>query len=97
MRVTRDVLFLLGGAGIIVLWTAFSRPRANQSAVAAIGDADRHLLYERTLENLKFCKTGHAGRLQEFCGQQAEFIVAFPECDEACRELSNHFASRPTR
>lgn len=48
----------------------------------------RKALYARTLSDLELC-TGPGGRLlAAHCDHQAEFILNFEECDNACKSLS---------
>jgi hypothetical protein len=53
---------------------------------------ERHALYERTLQTLQSpsCDPARNG-LKDYCRQQAEFIIKFPECDAACGELAKRF------
>ena len=87
---------LLVGASLAILWFGLACQSGDWSG-SAIRDADRHGLFERTLENLKLCQDNPRSSLGDFCRQQAEFILTFPECDEGCRELSRRFVTRPTR
>jgi hypothetical protein len=86
---------LLVGASLAIL--RFGLACQSGDVSGAIRDADRHGLYERTLENLKLCQDNLRSGLGDFCRQQAEFILTFPDCDESCRELSRRFVPHPTR
>ena len=85
------------GVVLLALWQTgrTSEPRAiRQLSVEA-----RHALYDRTLGTLRSScdsNTRPAG-LARHCREQAEFIVQFPECDDACRALASPHLERPTR
>lgn len=44
-------------------------------------------LYDRTVESLGGVCRSHPTNLEDFCRDQAELVVRFPECDAACRAL----------
>jgi len=85
---TRYVLAILAGLAALALWVAFSHQGSEHRAVAAIPAEERHVLYLRTMDNLRFCKGSTSEGLKNFCENQAEFAVNFPECDAECRALS---------
>jgi cytochrome b pre-mRNA-processing protein 3 len=59
---------------------------------------ERKALYERTRQTLlTVCSQPHGAELEDHCREQAHFILRFPECDRACRELAERFAPNPTR
>ena len=56
--------------------------------VSHLSPESRKALYARTLSDLELCN-GSEGRLVEaHCDHQAEFILNFEECDDACKALS---------
>jgi hypothetical protein len=87
-------LIVAAGALLLWIWSQQSEKRAIQ----ALPDAERNSLYRRTLEDLQsVCAVGHASDLDEHCARQARFILQFPECEEACRELARRQQRIPTR
>ena len=71
------------------LW--YVNETAELHAISELPAAERRALYERTLHTLKTscaAKTKPSG-LDEFCHEQAEFIVQFRECDRACWTVAN--------
>jgi hypothetical protein len=74
-------------AGLAGWW---ANRRAETRALLSLPAVERRALYERTLETLQSeacdAREGASG-LREYCREQAEFIVRFPECDRACSEL----------
>jgi hypothetical protein len=61
---------------------------------------ERRALYERTLQTLQSpaCDPKHGARgLHNYCRQQAEFIVEFPECDQGCADLAKRFLLNPEK
>ncbi|MCP3166112.1 hypothetical protein [Myxococcus qinghaiensis] len=56
-------------------------------AINAMSPAQREALFEETRDSFHLMCLGDAGpRLQRRCQKQAEFIMRFSECDEACRQ-----------
>jgi hypothetical protein len=82
---------------IAVMVGAIARKRAEVRAVSTIPFDDRTHLYQRLLENLRFCKANPVEHFERFCSAEAEFVATFPECDDSCQELARRFISRPTR
>lgn len=67
-------------------------------AVSQLPETDRKVLFERTMQTLgTVCKEHRDTDLDAFCREQAEAALAFPECDEACRDLARAQLGRPTR
>jgi cytochrome b pre-mRNA-processing protein 3 len=80
----------------IAVWVWFRR--AETRAVSQLPRAERRAVYARQLENLRvLCARPRDDILSERCRQQAEFILAFPECDTACQEIANRILQQPTR
>jgi hypothetical protein len=77
----------------LALW--LSSRAGEASAVRGLPAMERHALYERTLQILQSpsCDPSRSV-LKDYCGQQAEFILEFPECDAACGELAKRFLLR---
>jgi hypothetical protein len=83
-------------AAIAVLLWAW-RQGSERRAVQGLPEADRAALYRRTLDTLTTtCRPGASEGLHDFCRDQAELLLGFPECDEACRALARRFVN-PTR
>ncbi len=86
--------------------------RQLDAEIRAMPTSERRTLYARTLEILRTTCTrdadAHAADLTvlatsaistlgEHCGEQAELIRRFPECDRACRRLAERFVAQPAR
>jgi hypothetical protein len=60
--------------------------------------AQRHALYQRTLENLKtICDPAPGRSVRDFCRNQAGLALQFPECDDDCRRTARRHMSLPRR
>jgi hypothetical protein len=83
--------------GLVLVWSA--NQRSQRRAVEGLPQAERRELYERTLRTLQSpsCDPQRSKGLDDYCREQADFIVQFPECDAACAELANRHRQRPTR
>ena len=91
-------LVMFGVALLIALAVGgIMRTRAEVRAVHTLPSEERAQLYERLLENLRFCKANPGDAFERFCSAEAQFVVTFPECDSACQELARRFSPRPTR
>jgi hypothetical protein len=87
------LLCLVAFAGLS-LW---QRER-DASSVRAMPEGERKALYERTMETLRtVCSGEHASAVPDLCREQAELVVSFPECDDACREIARRHWPKPTR
>lgn len=102
MRVVRWRRFLVfGGLALVVvvliaLWTVDRR--AEERALRSLPQADRRALYERTLENVRSLCSGDARyRLEGYCRDQADLLLALPECDAGCKVLVASYRQRATR
>ncbi len=94
-RVAVNVAVVAVILGAAVFW-AIGR-NAEGVAIRQLPTAERQALYERTLSTLKTtCNpTTRPSGLERFCSRQAELIVQFPECDQACVLLAH--PAEPTR
>jgi cytochrome b pre-mRNA-processing protein 3 len=82
----------------LLLWR--SNQVEERQAIEQLAERDRRALYERTLRTLSSPSCDpekQPAGLEPFCREQAEFIVQFPECDEACRTLARPHRSKPTK
>jgi hypothetical protein len=84
-------------ATVTILWLWNSD--AERKAILNLPPSERRALYERTLRTLETtCNPqGRARGLDDFCRNQAEFIVRFPECDAACASVAEPHRSAPSR
>jgi len=94
---TRYTLFVVAALGALAVWGSISGERAEVHAVTSIPSESRQQLHGRILENLKFCKAQSNDALKRFCSAEAEFILAFPECDRECKELTRWSRPSPVR
>jgi hypothetical protein len=83
----------LGLIGAWLLWgTQPGRELNNMPA------AERKELYSRTLETLRTtCKRSTGERLSDYCRDQAEFVLHFPECDATCQRVASEYAPQAVR
>jgi hypothetical protein len=74
-------------------------PDREQAAIGGLAPQERRALYERTLSTLQSTCASSKGStgLDDFCRDQAEFIVKFPECNASCAALAGKFRGIPTR
>jgi hypothetical protein len=93
----RYVALILVAIAAVAIYASVSRERAEHRAVASIPSDVRAALYERVLENLRFCEAHPNAGLERFCEGEAEFIVSFPECGPECQGLARRFVSVPVR
>jgi cytochrome b pre-mRNA-processing protein 3 len=72
---------------------------AERKAIGRLPLSERQALYQRTLVTLRAsCDPGkRPSGLDEFCRQQAKFLIQFPECDAACTKLVRSQRREPTR
>lgn len=95
----------IAGAALVVTVLAVSTvlwlhgPDAETKAIGALSADERRTLYERTLRTLETtCDRTHRPRgLDDYCREQAEFVVKFPECDTGCEERAAGFRPLPAR
>jgi hypothetical protein len=87
-------------AGVLVLaigywwWSAGGEGRE----IRELPPAQRHALYQRTIENLKtICDPAPGRSVREFCRNQARLALEFPECDDDCRTIARRHMSLPRR
>ncbi|MBK7156953.1 MAG: hypothetical protein IPH72_35195 [Sandaracinaceae bacterium] len=74
-------------------WRAMRPSRAIEGLPAA----ERRALYDRTIESLATVCRSHQVGLADFCRDQAELVVRFPECDATCRAVADPHLPRGSR
>jgi hypothetical protein len=73
-------------------WTSAGEGRE----IRELPPAQRHGLYQRTMENLKtVCDPAPGRSVREFCRTQATLALEFPECDDDCRRTARRHLSLP--
>lgn len=98
---TREIAGALAVLGavllVLLLWRA--QQTVEHDAIRELSGPDRRALYQRTLRTLTAsCEPSkQPPGLERFCGEQAAFIVQFPECDQACLQLAKLHQHRPTK
>ena len=83
---------------LLVLWVAtiFWRQHQVRTAIIALPSSERQAAYSRALKELQsLCK--EQPDLSEHCGQEAEFALTFPQCDDECRFLAYGFLNHARR
>jgi hypothetical protein len=76
----------------------FLHDRRVQAEIAALPAVERTALYDRTLATLRTVCAGSSGpQVADYCQDPADFVVGFPDCDQACRDLARRFEPQPTK
>ena len=90
-------MLIAGTSALFVWWT--SEQRLQRDAIEQLPAPERRALYDRTLRTLaSACGSRPLPEgLQPYCQEQADFILQFAECDEACKRLARPHQSRPMR
>ncbi len=89
------VLAIVLMALVASVWSSWGGERR---AVARLDPATRAAVLARTLEDLRsVCLRPDAAHPATWCRQQAEFALAFEECDTACRASAREVLRVPTR
>ncbi|RKH03315.1 hypothetical protein D7V97_26685 [Corallococcus sp. CA053C] len=87
------VLMVLLG---VFLWLQGGENRA----LNAMSPSQRQALFQETrdeFQELCLLPDGGTTRFPKRCAQHADFLVRFPECDDACKQEAQPFLKRPTR
>lgn len=87
------VLLLLVG---VFFWLQGGENRA----LNALAPSQRQALFQEThdeFQELCLLTDGGTTRFPKRCAQHADFLVRFPECDDACKQELQPFLKRPTR
>ncbi len=84
-HIVAALIVVIAVAILLVVW--FWGAGAERRAVEALPQTDRAALYERTLENLRWCKSHPTEGFENFCKEQATFAQSFPDCGKECRAL----------
>jgi hypothetical protein len=95
--IAATALLLTVAAVIAVL--SLRGPDSETKAIGTLSATERRALYERTLQTLETTcdRTKRPHGLDDFCREQAEFVVKFPECDAACSQRAAQFRPLPAR
>lgn len=96
MRGLTLLLAVLGALALMFLWSWWQYA-SERDAIVGIPGAERKAFYDRTLETLRTTCSSTSEGLNSYCADQADLVVQFPECDQACRELAQSRKERPTR
>ena len=99
IRPRRLVVALAAFTVVVVLGVWGWSATAPRRAVERLSDEERRALYGRTIETLRStCRDDHRPpALDDYCRGQADFIVLFPECEAACRDLARSERGAPER
>jgi cytochrome b pre-mRNA-processing protein 3 len=78
---------VLGAIALVSLGMWLWVHGSEDGAIRAMSPAQRQALYTELWEDLRQRCHGPEGRLdtEERCRQRAEYLLRFPQCDEACR------------
>ncbi|HEX9401344.1 MAG TPA: hypothetical protein VF912_14640 [Anaeromyxobacter sp.] len=89
------VLAIVLLALVASVWSSWGGERR---AVVRLDPTTRAAVLARTLEDLRsVCLRPDAAHPASWCRQQAEFALAFDECDAACRAAAREVLRVPTR
>jgi hypothetical protein len=90
---------LLLATATVVAVVSLRGPDAETKAIKALSEPERRALFGRTLRTLETTcdQTKRPRGLDDFCREQAEFVLKFPECDAACSRRAAQFRPLPTR
>jgi hypothetical protein len=87
------VLVVIAGLGT---WHGYYTSKTRE--ILRLPEQERRVLYEHTKETLQtVCMHPTGPSVRDYCHEQAEFILRFPECDEACSRIVDSLPSRATR
>lgn len=87
---------LVGALGLVGAWRLWGAHAGQE--LRELPAAERKALYSRTLETLESTCTRAARKsLGDYCRDQAEFALHFPECEATCRRLAHRYAPRSVR
>jgi len=77
---------------VLWIWTGKGEP----GALRRMPPDDRAKLYQETLTATRtLCEAARTDdALRDRCASWAEFLVDFPECDDACRAFATAYAPR---
>jgi hypothetical protein len=90
------VLPVLLAAGLFAYWVWSAGEE--QRAILDLPTAERRAFYDRTLQNLtSVCMGFDAVHFGDFCREEAERVLLFPECDDHCRDLAKRQLPKPAR
>jgi hypothetical protein len=71
---------------------------AERRAIEQLPPEERHALFERTRANVDtLCRPEAESGGLRLCREQAKLLLAFPECDEACRRRALEILKPATR
>jgi hypothetical protein len=86
-------LFVLG----VILWPGGRL--GERRALERMAPSERGALYEETKRNVDaICERAKTElALSDRCNYAAEFLLAFPECDDQCRAFAHARRHTPTR
>ena len=80
---------IVAGFALYLYWAG-----AERRAIHNLPVGERRALFERTLKNLRSLCSPAEESLRSFCLDQARLALEFPECDRACRDLSDRQLAR---
>ncbi len=88
------ILFIIS---LIILWLWNSS--SEYRAIEQLQPQERKALYFRTLENVKEMCTSEKNltQFEEYCQNQANFLLEFSECEDMCQHLVRPILRKPTR
>jgi hypothetical protein len=87
--------FVMAIGGLGVLYEG-----RNSRAVSRVPDPARNAIFERARQDLiETCALPQAadGPIRDHCVHQAQFVLHFPECDEACAQVARATLPRAQR
>lgn len=82
---------------VVIAVLLLRRGRPTRQAILALPADERVEMFSRAMADLRLCEERADPRLRDTCRERAEFLLLFPECDEACRERAGRFLPKATR
>lgn len=94
------LLSLLVSMGLVIVAAVVLRATGSERrALMRLPAEQRKTLYEATLRDTEaVCNQADVNMaFRSRCADSARFLLAFPECDDACRAYAHRFAREPAR
>jgi len=95
--IVASIVAVIAAFAALGIW--FWNSGAERRAIGRLPPGERSALYERTLRTLQSpCgPEKRSSGFDDFCRDQAAFILQFHECDDACAVLARAHLSSPSK
>ncbi|HZR84431.1 MAG TPA: hypothetical protein VFD92_25255 [Candidatus Binatia bacterium] len=98
-RRERVLIWLVTLVSLIALvgWIAWSVSEERR-AIAHMPPEQRRVIYDHTMDTIRsMCADRSDAAIRQRCREQAQFLLAFPECDADCEQALEPLFQHPTR